>query len=144
MSASIAPSSTDHENNSGSGGENKKRNKLGYHRTAVACGEFILISSWLLCSLKISTQVIADDGKFDVYLRSTLPKYDVRIVSACEKIVNSSLWIIQVTLRKPTDPNPKRNPTPLRPTRLTILHRPQFLGLQFRSMQTAIYQDELP
>lgn len=38
MSTSIAASFTDNENTSGSGGDNKKRNKLGYHRTAVACG----------------------------------------------------------------------------------------------------------
>lgn len=39
MSTSIAASFTDNENTSSSGGDNKKRNKLGYHRTAVACGQ---------------------------------------------------------------------------------------------------------
>lgn len=33
----------DNDGTSPSGGEGKKRNKLGYHRTAVACGKHSLV-----------------------------------------------------------------------------------------------------
>ncbi|KAL8652836.1 MAG: hypothetical protein Q9226_004100 [Calogaya cf. arnoldii] len=56
----------------------KRRNKLGYHRTSVACGKLIILPPrlWL-----ISVQVIVDGARYDVCSLSMTLRVGARIVS---------------------------------------------------------------
>lgn len=56
----------------------KRRNKLGYHRTSVACGKssFECLNA---CADSI-LQATAEDGRYDVYLRQMMLKADVPTV----------------------------------------------------------------
>lgn len=56
----------------------KKRNKLGYHRTAVACGSFPL--RLLTGGYTDILQGIAVDGRFVAFLRPILMLHAVKIV----------------------------------------------------------------
>lgn len=56
----------------------KRRNKLGYHRTSVACGKSRF--EYLKAYADPILQVIAEDGRYDVYLPQMMPKADVPTV----------------------------------------------------------------
>ncbi len=59
----------------------KKRNKLGYHRTAVACGQY-LYTVLPRMSLSNNLQDIVDGERSDAYLLLTTRVPDVRTASA--------------------------------------------------------------
>lgn len=59
----------------------KKRNKLGYHRTAVACGQLSSSSSSPI-SLLTSFEAIAGGAKFAAFLLLTIPVVDAKIAFA--------------------------------------------------------------
>lgn len=65
----------------------KKRNKLGYHRTSVACGRLIL---FVILSLPANEQSTAAVAKSDVSLPPTMPKVAAKTVSGCAKNASSS------------------------------------------------------
>lgn len=58
----------------------KRRNKLGYHRTAVACGQLSCtrVAEWDFIDL---IQAIAEDAKFVACPPSTIQPVDARIAS---------------------------------------------------------------
>lgn len=56
----------------------KRRNKLGYHRTSVACGKSSF--EYLNACADSILQATAEDGRYDVYLRQMMLKADVPTV----------------------------------------------------------------
>jgi hypothetical protein len=61
---------------------NKARNKLGYHRTSVACGELDLDRSCVgYRKADWTSQGIVDEERFDVFLLQRILKDAVQIVS---------------------------------------------------------------
>lgn len=143
-----------------SNASDKKRNKLGYHRTSVACGQYlissafptpppfsfvslvalsknapiitrnaglsdlqaILVAVWLIQRV----QSIVDDGKSDAWWRPTTPREDVRIVSGCERTVNSFRSTSNLRSKRSLGPTRgwSRNPRTARSPRRFLLHRP--------------------
>lgn len=70
----------------------KKRNKLGYHRTSVACGK-LSSPPPSVCPSKPSnsspSKCTVDDGKSDAFSPRMMLRDDARTASDCEKSANS-------------------------------------------------------
>jgi hypothetical protein len=62
---------------------NKARNKLGYHRTSVACGKLDLLFARIMYqNTNWSSQGIVGGERFDVFLLQKMPKVAVQTASA--------------------------------------------------------------
>ena len=69
----------------------KKRNKLGYHRTSVACGKLSVLGGLRLEYSFLMRQYTVGGERSDVLLHQMMLKGDARIVYASGRNASSSL-----------------------------------------------------